>query len=280
MIKVAALTSGKNVPSARFRIRQHIEPLMRLGIDVKEYPSPISKTVRLSAAHGFIRQYYVALLNAGLVALKFATRMPGVIRSRQADVVWLNRELVAGFCGLESILIRPRLFDVDDAIWINRPYVKMIAKNVDVVIAGNSFLADWFSDHCDVVHVVPTAIDTKRFVPANLISKEDSFIIGWTGSYDNLHYIYDIEKILACFLRDHPLSRICVLCDKQPMFSYIPTDRVDFIKWSPENESVTLQSFDVGLMPLRDTDWNEENVVLRCCSIWQQEFLFAFLRWG
>jgi hypothetical protein len=43
MIKVAALTSGHSVPSARFRVRQHIEPLKNLGIQVREYIPKIDK---------------------------------------------------------------------------------------------------------------------------------------------------------------------------------------------------------------------------------------------
>ena len=47
MIEVAALTSGRRVPSARFRVRQHVEPLRSLGVDVHEYVPAIDKYARL-----------------------------------------------------------------------------------------------------------------------------------------------------------------------------------------------------------------------------------------
>src|SRR6266550_8783456 len=36
MLKVAAYTGGRNVPSARFRVRQHIPGLKDLGVEVHE----------------------------------------------------------------------------------------------------------------------------------------------------------------------------------------------------------------------------------------------------
>ncbi|WP_347605950.1 hypothetical protein [Trichormus azollae] len=43
MIKVAALTSGTNTPSSCFQVRQHIEPLKKLVIQVKEHIPNIDK---------------------------------------------------------------------------------------------------------------------------------------------------------------------------------------------------------------------------------------------
>ena len=39
-MRVAAYTGGPNVPSARARVRQYIEPLRALDIRVTEYPLP------------------------------------------------------------------------------------------------------------------------------------------------------------------------------------------------------------------------------------------------
>ena len=59
------------------------------------------------------------------------------------------------------------MLDADDAIWLNWPFggygSKRIAKAMDAVIAGNSYLADYFGQYCSNVHIVPTAIDLDRY---------------------------------------------------------------------------------------------------------------------
>ena len=42
MLSVAAYTQGIRVPSARFRVRQHIAPLQPLGVEIREYPARFS----------------------------------------------------------------------------------------------------------------------------------------------------------------------------------------------------------------------------------------------
>ena len=52
MLKVAAYTGGRNVPSARFRVRQYIPALRGLGVELREYYAnlgcfpPASKALR------------------------------------------------------------------------------------------------------------------------------------------------------------------------------------------------------------------------------------------
>src|ERR1700737_4101203 len=136
MIRVVALTSGKNLPASRFRIRQFIAPLAERGIEVQERHLPFSKYVTSSNRGG-------ARL---LTGTKVLGRLPGVAASRAADVTWLERELVPGRVTLEGLTGRPRLFDVDDALWMNgRPeFSERLAASCDGVIAGNEFLADHY----------------------------------------------------------------------------------------------------------------------------------------
>ena len=103
MIKVTALSGSKHDPSSRFRIRQFIEPLRELGVDVSEYWPLVSR-------------YKIEPL-PWLVA---ALRVRGLVASRFSDVTWLGRELISGRFSLEHLAGRKRLFDVDDAIWL--PY--------------------------------------------------------------------------------------------------------------------------------------------------------------
>jgi glycosyltransferase involved in cell wall biosynthesis len=45
-----------------------------------------------------------------------------------------------------------------------------------------------------------------------------------------------------------------VLCDRQPTFKSLPSDRWEFARWSIESEVSLGQRMDVGLMPLKDSE--------------------------
>ena len=122
-----------------------------------------------------------------------------------------------------------------------------------MIIAGNAYLADWYSQYNANVRIVHTAIDTARFVPAE--HEPDAFVIGWTGSSWTLPYLESIEDSLHQFMSLHPDSKIRVIADRAPAFQRINARQVEYVSWSPENEAVSLRGMSVGLMPLPDDDW-------------------------
>jgi glycosyltransferase involved in cell wall biosynthesis len=261
MIEVAALTSGRSVPSRRFRVAQHIGPLQDLGVRVTEYLPAISKYAPLPLwPQGWPRQFGYPLYGAWQ-AMKLAARIPGVAGSWRSRVTWLERELVSGAPSLESLLKRPLVFDVDDAIWLSPPFGRLAAKNVarhaDVVLAGNRYVADWFGRYARDVRVLPTAVDTDRFRPPSEGPREDDgkFTLGWTGISWNLPYLAAIEEPLARFLLDHAEARLLVVADTLPVLKRIPADRLEFEPWNPAVEAPAIRRMDVGLMPLPDNAW-------------------------
>lgn len=245
MIKVTALTSGKNVPSSRFRVRQFIRPLSHLDIQVSEYPLSLRKYT--PGSFPFLR-------SLGDACKTFA-RLPGLLASRSSDITWLERELVPGRFTLERFAGRKQLFDVDDAIWLNSDsnFSEEIASRSVGVIAGNRFLAEHYKSVARV-WIVPTSIDTDLWKP--LPKKEnESWIIGWIGTSSNLEYLYEVEEPLADFLTQHPTSTLRIICNRKPSFKKIPSAAWHFAYWSAESEVRQVQGMDVGLMPLPNTEW-------------------------
>ncbi|HLX88775.1 MAG TPA: glycosyltransferase family 4 protein [Acidimicrobiales bacterium] len=253
-LRVEAIVSGRLVASSRFRVLQHVDPLHGLGIDVDVHPPRLPKYVSLPpSVHRHPR--LVPAARGALKAVKVATRVPSAARSWRADVTWLERELLPGHLTLERVLHRPLLFDVDDAIWRlpghERP-VREIAARSACVLAGNDFLADWFSSVATEVERVWTAVDTERFTPGPPV---EPFTVGWTGSASTLRYLERLAEPLARFLDAAPEARLVVMADMAPTLAGIPGDRLDFVRWSPEVEASSLRRFSVGVMPLPDTDW-------------------------
>jgi glycosyltransferase involved in cell wall biosynthesis len=258
MIRVAALTSGRTVPSSRFRVRQHVEPLRDHGVEVEEFVPRIEKYAPVPG-----RQRLPLRLSPsfyGWQGLKMGTRVPGLLASWRSQVTWLERELLPGRRTLEPWLGEPLVFDVDDAIWLASPRAAdataRIAREAAMVVAGNRYLADWLSRWSPSVTVIPTAIDIERFHPRDSPRDPRDLVIGWTGSAATLPYLEALEDPLRRLMRDSPAARLVVVADRPPALRTLPAERVRFIPWSPAVEASAVRQFDVGIMPLPDSEWS------------------------
>lgn len=260
MIRVAALTSGPNVPSTRFRIRQHVGPLRALGVSVREHCPRLSKHSPTPGAYRFGTHRPGTGIYEAWLGLKLLDRATGVLGSWRADVTWLTRNLIPGHATLERLLRRPLVLDVDDAVWLQRPHgaeaSRALARRAALVIAGNAFLADYYAGCGAETLVVPTAIDTARFRPPPQRGERERFVIGWTGIADNLASLAPLEGALGSFLAAHPQAELLVVADQAPRFAGIPPRRVRFVPWSPAVEAEAVARMDVGLMPLPDDEWS------------------------
>lgn len=247
--------SGRVIPSSRFRVLQHVEPLRQLGIAVHARPPRISKYASLPP---WIRRHdhLLPVARPALKAAKLTARLPAVARSWRADLTWLEREVLPGSMTLEPVLHRPLVFDVDDAIWLLTPAhdkaVRAIAARSACVVAGNDFLADWFTPLAPHVERVWTAVDTDRFAPG---PAADGFVVGWSGSGSTLRYLEGRAGALARFLDAAPDARLLVIADVRPSLPDVPAERVEFVQWRPDLEATVLRQLAVGLMPLPDSDW-------------------------
>lgn len=248
LIRVAAYTGGTNVPSARFRVRQYIPALRELGIEVSEYTSkfgtypPQSRVIRPVWALGSL-----------------GARILSVINSYRYDITLLQREMLSTFVTLEPIIKRPRVLDVDDAIWLHRvrgeAFARRLAGLCNCVICGNNFLADHFGKWNSNINILPTAVDTNYYKPvvSKTIAKRP--VIGWSGTSSGFKYLYNIEQALTEVLKRSPDVEFRVVSDKMPKFNTIPAGQFRFIPWSPENEVQAVQEMTIGIMPLNDSLW-------------------------
>jgi glycosyltransferase involved in cell wall biosynthesis len=246
VISVAAFTAGRNVPASRFRVRQYIDGLKQYGVELSEfYP----RAGGYPPEGKWTRPFWAVASLAG--------RMPDIARSFSYDVTLLQREMLSTFLTLEPFTKRPRVLDVDDAIWLNREsaFARKLAEISDSVICGNSFLAEYFRRWNANITILPTAVDTKRFVPLEVTSFGDSPVIGWSGNRSGFADLKIAEAPLRTLLTQYPKARLRIMADERPAFD-VPAHQLEFVPWSPEIEVQTIQSMDIGIMPLRDTLWS------------------------
>lgn len=256
-LRVTALVGSETQPSSRFRVHQHLPALAARGVEVREVRPRIDRHAQLLPprweGHRAVRWPTRAVMHG----IKVLSRAPDALATWQGDLTWVQREMVPGIPSWEPLLKRPMVLDVDDAIWLSPPagalMARTLAREARVVVAGNTYLADWFARAARDVRIVPTAVDTERFVPAP--SGDGPPVVGWVGTASNLPFLEAIEPVLARVLAAVPDARLRVVSNRAPRFATLPADRVEYIAWTPEGEVSCFQGLTVGLMPLEDDPW-------------------------
>ncbi len=258
MIRITALTQGRLKPSTRFRVRQNIPKLQELGIYVSEYFPAIDA----SQGVPFNLDPWPTIARFPIVAawqgLKLGLRIPGIYQAPKSDITWLQRELLPGYLTLERMIASPFVFDVDDAIWLAKKdaaeNVSKIASLATAVIAGNQYIADWFSSFNEHVVIIPTAVDISCFTLVKNASKSD-FTIGWIGTRANLSYLEEASPALVEFFKRFDDAVLFIVSDNPPKLPALPENRVRYVPWSESIEVESLHKMDVGIMPLPNNEW-------------------------
>ncbi len=248
-LRVAAYTGSSTVSSRRFRVLQYIERLAKLAVDIDEYVSrwgswpPISYTKR-----------------PFWLAATVLDRIVPIARSFAYDVTLLQRELVSTLATLERFSHRPRVLDIDDAVWLTSKRAcktfTTLANLSDGIICGNNFIAENVPlSSTKKIIILPTPVDTARFIPAQR-KDTNKQIIGWSGLSSGFQYLLGIEKALLQVISGRSNVVFRVVSDKKPTFQWLSESMVEYVKWTPTNEVQTIQEMTVGLMPIDDTLWS------------------------
>jgi Glycosyl transferases group 1 len=246
MLKVIAYTGGHNAPARVPRVQQYIPYLKELDIDVTESPS---RAGLYPPEHGFVKRAAWGIWN-------LAEHLSTIGQSYKYDMTLLQREMLSTFVTFEPFTKRPRILDVDDAIWVHRGggFARRLARSCDHIICGNSFLAEGFSRWNPSVSVLPTPVDTRRFVPSDGGPRGGRLVIGWLGLGSGFCYLYDIEAALRDVLRNHPESVLRIISDKVPQFRLLPPAQVEYVPYCRQREVADIQEMTIGIMPLDDSD--------------------------
>ncbi|HEX3322808.1 MAG TPA: glycosyltransferase family 4 protein [Terriglobales bacterium] len=246
-LRVLAITGGRNSPSRIPRVQQYVDPLRNEGVLMREASS-------LAGSYPPERKW----LRPAWAALNIASQVPGIVRSHLHDVTFLQREMLSTFVTLEPLTARPRVLDIDDAIWIHRrgSFTDRLFEICDHVICGNDFLAAHVVRRNRNVTVIPTAVDTDRFTPAKKLVAHSGPVIGWFGVSSGFRFLYSIEPALSVILKKYPDATLCIISNRRPRFREISADRVEYIPYTRSREVDAIRNLTVGLMPLDDTDWS------------------------
>lgn len=250
---------GALAASTRYRFLQFVPALRSRGWDVSV--RPLLDDVYLDRR---FRRRWVPWLR---VVRAYSSRTATVLASRDVDLVVFNYELLPYVPGwLEAWLVRagvPYVVDLDDAMFLNYelsrvPLVRQVfglkvprlIARASAVIAGNSYLAEFARRHARTVEVVPTVVDTERYRAVSRDPGRQPFTVGWMGSPSTAPYLEPVVEALSPWLQATG-SRLLVVGAQIAQ----PRARVECRPWVETRELDDLAEFDIGIMPLPDTEW-------------------------
>lgn len=254
----------RNGSSSRLRFLQFIPALEADGIEV---------TIKPFFPEDYLTGRYAGrTLSFRKVLTLYMRRLGHVLSARRYDVVWLEGEvfpfLPAWAERLLSLFGARIVVDYDDALFHRydlspNPVVKLllggkiavVMRHASVVTVGNEYLGDYARrSGAQRVEFVPTVVDAARY---NLTdSREESLTIGWIGTPITMCYLEAIARPLeeACTKYG---ARLRLVGADESIVRAFNADIVDVIKWSEDTESENMLRIDVGVMPLRDSPWEE-----------------------
>ncbi|RMG58027.1 MAG: glycosyltransferase [Deltaproteobacteria bacterium] len=251
-MKVICLAkTGPKGPASRYRIYQYIPHLRERGMDVEVLPAFPDRYVDLagSPAAGASAQRSL------LVIAGFLRRLGHFARAMRADLVVIEREFFPAFPPLFEMLLRVfrrgYILEFDDAIFLSfgrRMKYPVTVKMARRVIVGNEYLARYARQFNDRVEVVPTVVDSSRYVPREDYRLSSPPRIGWVGLPYNFPHLRMVSPALKKVCEKWE-ARLVVFSGRSPDLP-LP---VEFVPWSEEREPEVISSFDAGIMPLADT---------------------------
>jgi glycosyltransferase involved in cell wall biosynthesis len=247
--------------SSRLRTMQYLPALVREGFNVQVAP--------------FFDDAYLHALYSGQRAkgskLGYLSQRIRQMRTHlQPDLIWLEYEALpwVPWTIERSLLPRgvPIVSDYDDAVFhrynkhrcgavrsILGDKIGQVMAASTLVMAGNRYIAN-YAEHFEAprLETVPTVVDIDKYTIDRKATNTGDLRIGWIGTPETWHaFANPIHYVLDQLLAEHRALFRAVGAGMQPTTS----GTLEILPWKEETEVSLIQSMDIGVMPLPNTDW-------------------------
>lgn len=226
------------LPSSRYRVFQFLPALAESGFQVATLPAPQRNLLK--------RLLYVPRL------------LPMALRS---DVLFVQKRMLPlWLLSLLKILKATMIFDMDDAVYLRpaqRQKINRMLQAAKIVVTGNGYLAAYACDHNEHVVEIPTVVDTAVYQPSPAPRHESDgrIIIGWIGSNPNRGDLAPLKPVFD-WLSQRYKNKIALRIISDRPLQMETSLTTEFALWTLDGSLAALQQFDIGIMPLDDTQWN------------------------
>jgi len=261
--KVLVLTKyGSLGASSRMRSLQYLLWIQKAGVEATVQP--------LLSDELLVERYQQGGYGLWPLFRAYADRFLTMLECRHFDVVWIEKEALPWLpAWFERWLLRgtPYVLDFDDAIFHNydlhrsalvrRVYgrrIDCLMEGARLVIAGNRYLADRASAAgARWVEVIPTVVDLARYPAKQTYSVATKPRIVWIGSPSTVQYLLELAEPLGALTKRQPFTLRVIGGGAIT----VPGVNVEVVTWSADTEAAAIAECDMGIMPLRDTPWEQ-----------------------
>ena len=251
-------------PGQRYRFEQYFSFLQKNGVSCK-------LAYIISAADDKVLYASGKYLKKARIGLRAIIKRYNQLKTiHEFDLVVIYREaILTSSIFFEKKLTKkgiPILFDFDDAIWVkdvsqgnkslsflkNANKIKEILPLCNHVTAGNAYLKNFALQYNENVTIIPSTIDTSKYLELESRSKE-RITIGWVGSHTTIKHFETILPVLSELKKKYK-DKIEFKVIGDP--DYFNSDlNIKGIAWNNSKEVEFFNMLDIGVMPLPEDEW-------------------------
>jgi glycosyltransferase involved in cell wall biosynthesis len=264
------ITYPREDAASRYRVYQFLNVLHDNNIHSHVSCMLSKKLYRIKNAHGFLNAFLkIALISGALIKRVFA-----LVQVFRYDIVFIHREVFPFFTPVFEMMVRKMnsriIFDFDDAIYTKpthnpnwRDYlrkpenVSKICEFAAAVTVGNENLFNYALRYNRNVCLLPTVFRVQKNNISNLNprTRSEQLRIGWIGSWSTLNSLYLIRDALERIILQNPTTMLKIVGAENIFGFSLDISNVEYKLWNLNDEISDIASFDIGIMPLFDTEW-------------------------
>lgn len=262
-MKILFLTRyGSQGASSRLRSFQFLPSFQASGVECPVSSLFENELLLEKYKHG--RYSILGVLSA------YWRRIHALVGQNAFNLLWVEKEALPWLpAWMEQLLLRgkPYVLDFDDAIFHNydlhrsvlvrRIYgmrIDRLMAGARLVVAGNDYLAARArAAGARKVEILPTVVDTLRYSPKPAYVSSEKLRVVWIGSPSTVQYLKQLADPLLELAKRHPFTLRVIGGGELEM----PGLDLEAMPWSIDTEAQAIASCDIGIMPLKDTPWEQ-----------------------
>lgn len=249
-------------PSSRYRIYQYLDSYENAGIKVDVAP--------LFGSHFFTTN---KIIKIGYTLYYYLRRTFKLLQVYKYDLIYIEYELFPYFPSIFEKLFRvlnvKYIVDYDDAIFHNyntspnfliklllSNKIDTVIKNANYVVSGSPYLTNYISRINANCIEIPTSVSKEKYPQKTKKETNPVFTIGWIGSRTTSVNVLQLVPAFEALGKkmDFQLNLIGFDRNESSKLAHL---NVNFINWDAKTEIEEINKFDVGIMPLDNTPFNQ-----------------------